>query len=200
MFEPDPDLPLWQDLQGGNDSALETLMDRHKESLFRFIYRYVQSEEDARDLLQETFVRAYFKRHQFQPRARILAWLFRIALNLCRDHARSRAGKQERRTDSLFISTENDGERIRDIPSAAIGPDRMLENKEQSAMIEAAIQELPHDLKAAFVLTVLEDHSHKSCAELLGTTPKAIESRVARARKFLEGKFRGAHESGLKNL
>jgi RNA polymerase sigma factor (sigma-70 family) len=199
MFEPDPDLPLWQDLQGVNDSALETLMDRHKESLFRFIYRYVQNEEDARDLLQETFVRAYFKRHQFQPRARILTWLFRIALNLCRDHARSRSGKQKRRTESLFIPTENAGERIRDIPSAAIGPDRILENKEESAIIGAAIQELPHDLKVAFVLTVLEDHSHKDCAEMLGITPKAIESRVARARRLLETKLRSDQGSGRNN-
>jgi RNA polymerase sigma factor (sigma-70 family) len=193
MFESDPDLPLWQDLQRGNDAILETLMDRHKEGLFRFIYRYTQSEEDARDLLQETFVRAYLKRHQFQPRARLSTWFYRIALNLCRDHARSRAGKQSRRTESIFVQTEAAGEHPREIPSPATSADRILESKEESARLHAAIRELPHDLKTALILTVFEDYSQKECAELLGITPKAVEGRVARARKILEDSFARHH-------
>ena len=69
---------------------------------------------------------------------------------------------------------------------ASAAPDRVLESKEETAILQAAIQELPHDLKTAFILTVLEDYSHKECAKLLETTPKAVESRIARARKFLE--------------
>jgi RNA polymerase sigma factor (sigma-70 family) len=189
MSEHDPDLALWKELQQGDTSALDELMDRHKEGLFRFIYRYVQNEEDARDLLQETFVRVYFKRHQFQPRAKVSTWLFRIALNLCRDHARSRAGKESRRTESLFTPTEGSEERQWEVPSKSAGPDEILAGKEDMVRLQMAIAELPHDLKTALVLTVLEDRSHKECAEILGTTVKAVETRVARARRFLEEKF-----------
>jgi len=61
MSVPDPDLPLWLELQQGNNAALDALMERHSGGIFRFIYRYVLNEEDARDLLQETFVRAILK-------------------------------------------------------------------------------------------------------------------------------------------
>jgi len=107
MSAPDPDLPLWQKLQQGNDSALDALMDRHSGGLFNFIYRYVLNEQDAHELLQETFVRAYFKRHQFQPRAKVSTWLYRIALNLCRDHARSRSTKEGKLTESLVVRTKS---------------------------------------------------------------------------------------------
>ena len=97
----DPDLSVVSELQQGSGKALNEFMRRHQEPLFRFIYRYLLNEEDARDLLQETFVRVYFKRDQFHPNAKFSTWLYRIALNLCRDHVRSRRGREKRQTESL---------------------------------------------------------------------------------------------------
>jgi RNA polymerase sigma-70 factor (ECF subfamily) len=189
MPAPDPDLPLWQRLQQGDDSALDELMGRHSGGLFNFIFRYVLNEQDARDLLQETFVRAYFKRHQFQPRAKISTWLYRIALNLCRDHARSRAAKEGKLTESLVVRSEDGEEREREISGKTANPAEIAQSNEALESLEHAIQALPHDLKAAFILAVLEDRSQQECADLLGTTVKAIETRVYRARKILEGKL-----------
>jgi len=185
----DPDLPLWQDLQRGNDAALDALMDRHRVGLFRFIYRYVLNEEDSRDLLQETFVRAYFKRNQFQPRAKVSTWLYRIALNLCRDHARSRATKEDRVTDSLVVRSDDGEEHERDLKSTTANPAEIAQSNEALLVLERAIQTLPHDLKAAFILTVLEDRSQAECAELLDISIKAVETRIYRARKFLGTKL-----------
>ena len=181
----DPDLSLIQELQRGNDGALDELMQRHKEPLFRFIYRYVLSEEEARDLLQETFVRVYFKRDQFRPSARFSTWLYRIALNLCRDHARSRAGKQERLTESLVIRSEEGEERERDITAKSANPTEIAQTNEALLQLERAIQTLPHDLKAVLILVALENRPQKECADLLGITVKAVETRVYRARKLL---------------
>jgi len=189
MSLPDPDLPLWQELQQGNDSALDTLMERHQGGLFNFIYRYVLNEQDARDLLQETFVRAYFKRHQFQPRAKVSSWLYQIALNLCRDHARSRSGKEGKLTESLVLRTEDGTERERDITAQGSNPAEIAQTNETLLLLERAIQALPHDLKAAFILTVLENRSQKESAELLDISVKAVETRVYRARKILEEKL-----------
>jgi RNA polymerase sigma-70 factor (ECF subfamily) len=178
MSLPDPDLPLLRELQQGNDAALDSLMERHSGGLFRFIYRYVLNEEDARDLLQETFVRAYFKRHQFQPRARISTWLYRIALNLCRDHARSRPTKEGKLTESLALPRE-------EIAGASRTPSDHAETNEDLILLEKAIHSLPHDLRTALILAVLEEKPQEECARLLGVSRKAVETRVYRARKLL---------------
>ncbi len=178
MSEPDPDLPLWLELQQGNDAALDALMERHSGGLFRFIYRYVLSEEDARDLLQETFVRAYFKRHQFQPRAKISTWLYRIALNLCRDQARSRSAKEGKATESLDLPRE-------EITGTSITASDHAAKKEDMVLLEIAIQSLPDDLRIALIMAVLEEKPQEECAQILGISRKAVETRVYRARKLL---------------
>lgn len=185
----DPDLPLIQALQQGSDGALDDLMHRHREPLFRFIYRYVLNEEEARDLLQETFIRAYFKRDQFRPSAKFATWLYHIALNLCRDHARSHARRQERLTQSLVLRSDEGEERERDITAAGGNPAETAQTNEAMHILERAIQSLPHDLKAALILVALENRPQKECADLLGITVKAVETRVYRARKLLESRL-----------
>jgi len=190
MAADDPDLALWQALQRGEESALDALMERHREGLFRFAFRYVVNEDDAREIVQETFVRAYFKRHQFHPKARVLTWLYRIALNFCRDRARSHAGRQERLTSSLDEPTDDGEVRMRDVPEF-LNPADIAQTNEAMRVMERAIQSLPHDLKTVLILAALEDRPQKECAELLGITVKAVETRLYRARKLLEGKLAG---------
>ena len=177
----DEDLPLVQSLQAGDDTALDELMSRHQAALFGFICRYVRNETDAAELTQETFVRAYFNIASFQPKARFVTWLYTIATNLCRDHARSRHGKESRKTYSIF-----EDEKAGELPSSDARPDQQAEKHEDMADLESAIDQLPHDLKTALILTALEGLSHIEAAERLDTTPKTIETRIYRARKRLE--------------
>jgi RNA polymerase sigma factor CnrH len=190
MASDDPDLSLVLELQGGSETALNGLMERHREPLFRFIFRYVLNEEDAGDLLQETFVRVYFKRDQFRPQAKFSTWLYRIALNLCRDHARSKSGRQKRLTNSLSNVAGTEAEKETDFPAPGRSPSQEAEQNEALLVLEKQIQALPHDLKITFILTTLEDRPHQEVAELLGITPKAVETRLYRARKLLAGKLR----------
>jgi len=176
----DPDLPLVQALQAGHDAALDELMARHKDALSAFIYRYVLNETDAAELTQETFVRAYFNICSFRPSAKFVTWLYTIATNLCRDHARSRHGKEARRTS--FLSAEETPE----ISSGTALPDEEAIAHEQTAAVAAAIANLPHDLKTALILTALEGLSHIEAGLRLGISPKAVETRVHRARQRLE--------------
>src|ERR1700730_14282943 len=87
----DPDLDLVQALQAGEDRAMNTLIDRHREGLFRLVFRHIPNEADAIELTQKAFVRAYFNIQKFRPTAKFVTWLYHIALNLCRDYARSPA-------------------------------------------------------------------------------------------------------------
>src|SRR5438105_7006682 len=101
MAQNDPDIFLVRALQAGEEHALNELIARHQEPLFHFICRYTSDDELARDLLQETFVRVYFGIARFKPRAKFVTWLYSIATNLCRDHARSKAHHQAQLTQSL---------------------------------------------------------------------------------------------------
>ncbi len=156
---------------------------RHKTALFHFIFRYVHNEADAAELTQETFIRAYFNIRSFKPSARFATWLHAIAGNLCRDHVGSRAHRNAARTTSL--SSDKDDKPV-DVPSRAPTPDMVAQTDEQMRAVEAAIDQLPHNLKTALILTALEGASHAEAAERLGTTSKTVETRVYRARKLLE--------------
>jgi RNA polymerase sigma factor (sigma-70 family) len=180
----DADLALVRALQAGDDSALDALMERHREPLFRFIRGYVANEADAVELTQEAFVRAYFNIGKFKPTAKFATWLYRIALNLCRDHVKSRRAKHAAITDSL-TPVDGDTTAESDLPAVGQAPDEEAQSAEKMRALDGAITQLPHDLRTALVLTVMEQRSHQECAELLETTAKTIETRVYRARKLL---------------
>ena len=183
MTQEDPDLTLVQALRAGQDRALNALMDRHREGLFRFVLRQVHNEADALELAMETFVRAYFHIGKFRPTAKVATWLYHIALNLCRDHLRSRAYQYSRRTVS-FDAPAEEGQEPSLLLATERGPDQKTASRELIAL-EKAVSELPEELKNAFILTALEGRPQAETAELLGVSLKAVETRVYPARKLL---------------
>lgn len=102
----DADRPLIEALQEGDDSTLNGLMNRHREPLTRFVYRYVHDENLARDVVQETFVRVFFKARSFEPRSLVKTWIYAIALNLCRDQRR----RLEKRWREVSLNAPGPGE------------------------------------------------------------------------------------------
>jgi RNA polymerase sigma-70 factor (ECF subfamily) len=180
----DPDLALVQALQAGEDRALNTLIERHHEGLYRFVFRHISNEDEAIELTQKAFVRAYFNIQKFRPSAKFVTWLYRIALNLCRDYARSPAHRYLSQTVSTDVSVEeNEGQRP--FLSNQRGPDRQTQDREKLRAVEKAISELSQDLKNPLILTALEGCSYAETGELLGISPKAVEMKVYRARKLL---------------
>lgn len=178
----DPDLPLIEALQAGEDLALNELIQRHREPLFRFACRYLRNEAAARDVVQETFVRVYFKAGSFQPHSAVKTWLFTIATNLCRDRLRRLAKhRHDIPIDAPAVS-----------PAAATEPADTLPNPaERSAQadqfecLQRAIDQLPHRLKLPLILSALEGKTHKETAEILATTPKTVELRIYHAKAKL---------------
>ncbi len=185
---PDEDLPLVRALQAGDQNALEELIRRYQEALFRFIYRYTGDEETARDLLQETFVRLYLNVGRFKPRAKFSTWLHTIASNLCRDYVRSRKFRESRMTRSLDVLDKGNGPTELE-PTVTTTARDLIVSREEVAAVDRAIGELPHQLKSAVILFCLEKRSQQECAELLGISVKAVETRVYRARKILAKKL-----------
>jgi RNA polymerase sigma-70 factor (ECF subfamily) len=178
----DQDLTLIESLQAGDQNAMDELMRRHQEALFHFVHRYLGNEASARDAVQETFVRVYFKAPAFRPRSTVKTWIYTIALNLCRDAARKLA-----RQPGLLSLDEpvGESETPREVPDTGPSPDVEAEQEDQLDRLRAAIARLPDQLKSALVLFVLEQRSQKEVAEILGTTPKTVELRVFRAKTKL---------------
>ena len=187
----DPDLPLIETMQAGDDSALNELIHRHREPLFRFVYRYLRDEIAAADVVQETFVRAYFKAKQFRPRATVKTWLYTIALNLSRDQAR-RLSKRVGEV-SLDVPSANGGLRP-EFYDEQPTPGTIVGQQDQFARLQRAIDQLPQTLREALVLFSLDGNSQRETADILGTSPKTIELRVyhakAKLRALLGSRFR----------
>ena len=184
MRQEDPDLNFVMALKAGQDQALNALMDRHREGLFRFVLRHVHNEADALELAMETFVRAYFNIGRFRPSAKFVTWLYQIALNLCRDHSKSRAYQYSLQTVSADAPTE-EGEEREPLSVSDRDPVKEAQGREELSALEKAISELPEDLKNPLILTALEGHSQAEAAALLGISQKAVEMKVYRARKLL---------------
>ena len=178
----DQDLPLIQAIAAGGDAALDTLMQRHHDALFAFIYRYLGNETEARDAVQETFVRVYFKAGTYQPRCKVKTWMFSIALNQCRDAARRRG-----RTPVMIRLDQPVGESgaPRQIADSGTMPDASASRAERFQRLREAIDRLPERAKAALVLCAIEERSHKEAAEILGIAPKTVENLVYRAKAKL---------------
>lgn len=166
-------------LAGGDLPALDALMLRWQTPLRAFLYRHLHNEADALDLAQETFVRLYRHRDRYRTGARFTTWMFQIALNLARDHVRK---AQRRRTDSLEGAP----------PAATAGlaasgssPDAAARRAEEVAAVRSAIAALPEDLREVLVLFEYEDKTHAEIAEIIAASPKAVETRLYRARDKL---------------
>ena len=160
-------------------AGVDALFRAHERALFGLAYRLTGCAADAEEVVQETFVRAYFKIARFEPRARFGTWLHQIALNLARDHSRSKHVRRE----LLHAPLEEGGQFT---ASGLDDPRRRAERLDRLQTVQAAIDSLPEDLKGALILTALEGMSHEEAAVIMETTPKGIEGRIYRARNLLK--------------
>jgi RNA polymerase sigma factor (sigma-70 family) len=173
MKETDLDAVDMQALQSGDSTALDRLMERWQVRLRAYLLRHLTTQTDALDLAQETFVRIFRHRHRFESSRRFSTWMFQIALNLLRDHGRY---NQRRPTTSLDEAPESADEN---------NPGSQAENSEIAAAVREAIATLPANLREVIVLFEYEHLSHADIAEVVGVSPKAVETRLYRAREML---------------
>jgi RNA polymerase sigma factor (sigma-70 family) len=165
--------------RGGDHAAFAAIMRRHKGWLYQFIRRYVADRDDAYDVLQDSFVSAWGALSRFDPERPLEAWLRRIALNKCRDRARRSA---VRRTALRLFGL---GDSVASDVSVAPAADSNARIDHAARRLEAAVAQLPRNLKEPLVLTMLEGLSHREAGELLGINAKAVETRVYRAKRQL---------------
>jgi RNA polymerase sigma-70 factor (ECF subfamily) len=175
-------------LIAGHDAALNDLMERHATTVFHFLCRMVGSEDDANDLAQETFVRVFRSCKSFRVNEKFSSWLFTIAANLARNHFRWRARHPTLSLDAENAETEQTlGSTL---PASSPAPNDEALAAERAAAVRLAVSKLPEDLREAVVLCEWEERSVAEAAMVLETTPKAVESRLYRARGILRERLK----------
>lgn len=158
--------------RGGCPDSFRKLVEQHQQPVYRFCYHYLQDFEEAREACQDTFVRAHRALPRFRPRARFGTWLFRIALNLCRDRTR---------VQRKALADLGDHE----VPCGGPRPDDAAMRGSDLGKLERGLQALPPSLRAVLVLSCLDARSHAECAAILKCSERAVEGRLYRARKRL---------------
>ena len=182
------DAALIQRAQANDRAAFNEIVLRYKSKVYNYISRMTPNANDAEDLTQETFIRAYTSIRSFQSRASLNTWLFRIATNLCIDH--SRKVKTHARTTSLSVENEeDDSESQRDIPDASFDPQRLLMNKELGGRLEASLRELPEKLRTVVLLYDIEGLPYEEIAAIVGCPLGTVKSRLFNARAALREKL-----------
>lgn len=176
-------------LAGGHDAALNDLMDRHAEKLFRYLARSLHDEADAADLAQETFVKLYQSRLKFDPQQKFSTWLYAIASNLVRDRYRWRSRHQQVSLDAENDQTESClKDTLRAIEPL---PDQRVQTEERADAVRKAVAALPEELKVPLILAVYQDLPQADIATILNCSVKAVETRIYRARQQLRAALAG---------
>lgn len=160
--------------QAGDRTAYSILVRRHQASLHRHLARMVGSQDEALDLTQETFLRAWQALAQWEPGAQFRTWLFRIASNAALDVLRRRKTVQFVPMDDAFEAAD-----------AGAGPERLAQGAQQLRLLQAALARLTPEHREVLLLREIEDMSYEEIGRVLALTEGTVKSRLARARAAL---------------
>src|SRR3954464_5063767 len=191
------ELTLLQAAKRGDDSAFEELVRRYDRNVFRIAQHITQNREDAEDVVQDAFLKAYGNLHQFQEQSKFYTWLVRIAVNEALMKLRRR---KPERTVSLDedIKTEDDSV-PREVADWSPNPEQMYNQAELREILDKTIHGLPATFRTVFVLRDVEGLSTEETAEALELSIPAVKSRLLRARLQLRerlNKYFRARKSG----
>lgn len=178
------DLELVEVCRDGDTSAFDELVRRHKDPLYNVVYRFLGNREDALDVCQEAFVRAYRSLDGFKANAKVYTWLYSIAANLSRNRLRDKGRKGRDKGVSLeAIEEAAPGVASRTAPPYS--PRAAASGREMEELLQECLSELPDHYRMAFVLRTFEDLSYDEIAEAMGCPPGTVKSRLNQARKML---------------
>lgn len=172
------DAELIEAALSGDRTAFEGLVLRYQDRLYAAMVQVVGSADEAEDVVQDAFVRAFLKLDTFQNNSQFFTWLYRIAFNSALSRMRRR-----KTTTSLDQAREAVGDEPVD---QFAGPDERLLQQERVQMVQKALAQLSPDHRAILVLREMEDHAYEQIAEILNISIGTVRSRLSRARSQLK--------------
>ncbi len=186
----DSDAVLVQRTVAGDQRAYGLLVLKYQRRIQRLIGRMVRDVDLVEDICQETFIRAYRALHQFRGDAQFYTWLYRIAVNTAKKFLLQL--KNDPTVSESFLANDDDDETSwkKNEPIADDGPESILAAKEIAAMVNAAMDDLPADLRQAVTLREIEGLSYEEIAAAMNCPVGTVRSRIFRAREAISARVR----------
>jgi RNA polymerase sigma-70 factor (ECF subfamily) len=188
-YETLTDAELLPRLQRGERAAFGAIIQRHNRRLYRVARGVLRDDNEAEDVVQETYVRAFGSIAAFRGEASLSTWLTRIALNEALDR------KRRRRPEVDLAVLDDPKNRLEDsvvplFPSQAEGnPEKQSARAEIRRLVEAAVEALPETFRLVFLMRDIEEMSVEETATHLGLKPETVKTRLHRARRILRGRL-----------
>jgi RNA polymerase sigma-70 factor (ECF subfamily) len=190
-----PELDLVKQAQGGDTEAFDQLVGRYRTRVFGMIYNMVHNEQDAWDLAQDSFLKAWKSIARFRGQSSFYTWIYRIVMNVTIDSLRK---KQVRGGGAEFddaIQLKEIDPASRTVPHADALPHERMEHNEIRSRIDAAIAQLSPEHRAVILMKEIEDMQYHEIAESLGCSIGTVMSRLFYARKKLQNLLRDVYEN-----
>lgn len=165
----------------GDTRAFAELVRRHQDRVFRFVLRMTGSRDEAMDLTQETFIKAWEALPRWQPQAQFRTWLFQIARNGALDVLR-------RRSLAQLVPIDDEAA----VPAHAPRPDEQLDTRQRVGLLDTMLRKLPVEHREILLMREVEGLSYSEIATALGIQEGTVKSRIARARANLLDRYRRA--------
>lgn len=171
-----------QSVLDGDVNAFETIVKEYEKNVYNLALRMTGNSEDAADMSQEAFIKAYNSLSSFRGDSKFSVWLYRIVSNVCLDYLRSRTRKP-----TVSLSTENDdGEEVElDIADESQSPELLLDRSLTRDAVRRGLAALPPDHREILMLREIQGLSYEEIAAALGLEAGTVKSRIFRARKKL---------------
>jgi len=194
-YPTEPDVKLVKAAQKGDMVAFEELVARHRDKIYARAFSMLRNEEEATDLSQEAWVKAWQRLVQFQGEASFVTWMTRICINLCLDQLR----KQKRvRTDSIEQMEEEVGGVERQMPIITPNPTERLERGELRQRIDKALGQLSYEHRTVLILHEFEELEYKEIAKRMECSIGTVMSRLFYARRKMAALLAGLKREELR--
>lgn len=188
---------LVQRLRAGDEAAFEVLVRTQSSRLLAVTRRILNSEEDARDAVQDAFILAFRNLKSFEGESRLSTWLHRVAINAALMKLRTRRRRPEEPLDPLLPSYQDDGHHVEQFRSWDEPADDALARRRRQALVRASIDRLPENYRTVLLLRDIEQLETEETASMLGISVNAVKIRLHRARQALRTLLDPHYRGGL---
>ena len=170
--------------QSGDERAYIELVNRYRDRLINFVYPFLGDFEQAEDVVQETMLKLYEKKHYYREIAKFSTWIYTIARNLANTELR-----KKKRRKTTYISRMTKDDRQYDIPAVQADLNQNLQSEFIRDRIHAAIKELPEHFKTVIILRDIQELSYDDISNIVGVPLGTVKSRINRARLQLQAEL-----------
>ena len=170
--------------QAGDERAYVELVNRYKDKLLNFVFQFLGDLEQAEDVVQDTMIRLYEKKHYYKEIAKFSTWIYTIARNLANTELRKR-----KRRKTTYLSQMSKEERQYEIPAVQDDVDQSLHNEFVNDRIQSAINNLPEHFKLVIILRDIQELSYDDISNIVEVPLGTVKSRINRARIQLQAEL-----------